>query len=588
MHTIPRYRPALIAALAIGTLVARPLPAHAQTSRDSALAVGVTALADRYVSAYVALFPIGAEFTGMTLARHDALDDNSLAALDRWHATEDSLRTALQGIDARSLTGTPAWATYGFLREALDASRAQRVCRSELWPVNQMSGWQATFVELADQQPVGTPASRADALARWAKVPAYIDVEIANLRAGVRAGYSAPKRLVELVIKQLDELVAAPPAQSPFYGPAARDSTTEFRAAWTGLLADGITPAARRYRDYLRDEYLAKARSNVAVTANPNGLACYRASFRSFTSIDRSPKETYALGERTVARYEREVRSMGGRLFGTTSLDSIQARLKSDPANHLRDRDAVLAAAREAVERGREATAKWFDPAPRTSVVVTPVPEFLERTASSSYSFAAEDGSRPATFRIVLFEPEKKLRSQIELLAAHETYPGHHVQVALAQEHRGAHPITRLVFTSAFAEGWARYSEALAEEMGLYSSDRTRIARRTWPAHGMVVDPGIHVFGWSRERALRYVLATGVMTPMGSEALIDRIIAWPGQLTSYDTGGLLIFALRERAQRELGPKFDIKRFHDAVLGHGTVTLPMLEQQVAEWIAREKR
>jgi uncharacterized protein (DUF885 family) len=324
------------------------------------------------------------------------------------------------------------------------------------------------------------------------------------------------------------------------------------------------------------------------VTANPNGLACYRASFRSFTSIDRAPEETSALGERTVARYESEVKSMGQRLFGTTALDSIQTRLRSDSADHFRDRDAVLAAARDAVGRGHEATAKWFDPAPRTSVVVTPVPEFLERTATASYWPAPEDGSRPATFRIVLFQPEKQLRSQIELVAAHETYPGHHVQLALALERRGAHPITRLVGTSAFAEGWARYAEALAEEMGLYSSDRTRIARRTWPAHGMVVDPGIHVFGWSRERALRYVLATGVMTPMGSEALIDRIIAWPGQLTSYDTGGLLIFALRERAQRELGPKFDIKRFHDAVLGHGTVTLPMLEQQVNRWIASEMR
>jgi uncharacterized protein (DUF885 family) len=585
MPTIAR-RLTLVATLALGVLFTRALPA--QSPPDSANAHRVTALADRYVSAFVAIFPIGAELSGMTLARHDALDDNSLAALRRWRATEDSLWDALQGIDARSLTRTPAWVTYGFLREALEAARAQRVCRNELWPVNQMSGWQATLAELADQQPVGTPANRSDALARWRQVPRYIDVEIANLRAGVREGYTAPKRLVELVIGQLDELVAAAPAQSPFYGPAARDSTPEFRAAWLRLITDEITPAVRRYRDYLRDEYLGSARSNPAVTANPDGLACYRASFRSYTSIDRTPEETYALGERTVARYESEAQSMGQHLFGTTVLDSIQARLRSDSANHLRDRDAVLGVARDAVARGRDATARWFDPAPRASVVVAPVPEFLERTASSSYLPAAEDGSRPATFRIVLYQPEKQLRSQIELLAAHETYPGHHVQVALAHERGEAHAITRLIFTSAFAEGWARYAEALAEEMGLYSSDRTRIARRTWPAHGMVVDPGIHVFGWSRERAVHYILATGFLTPPAAEAAVDRIIAWPGQLTSYDTGALLIFALRAQAQRELGPRFDIKRFHNAVLRNGTVTLPMLEQQVNEWIASEKR
>lgn len=566
-----------------------PLALAAQTSpnaeRESAR---VTELADRYLSAYVAAFPEDADRSGLRMARHDRLSDNSLAAVRAWQAIEDSLSTALALVDVRALQGRPAWVTHGFLAEALASSVASRVCRSELWPVNQMSGWQANFAVLADQQPVGTAANRAEALARWGQLPHRLDTEVENLRVGVRLGYTTPKRLVELVIGQLDQVLAAAPRESPFYSPAERDSTPEFRAAWTQFLADQLQPAVRRYRDYLRDEYLPAARSSLAVTANPNGLACYRASFRAYTSLDRSPDETSALGERTVARNESDVKSMGRRLFGTDDVAAIRAGIRADTLNHFRDRDALLAFARDEVERAREATPKWFNPAPRTGVVVTPYPAFLEKTASSSYDAAAQDGSRPATFRIVLADAQAQLRSSIEVLVAHETYPGHHVQIALSQERPAAHALTHLVGTGAFAEGWARYAEALGEEMGLYASDLTRIERRAWPAHGMVVDPGIHVFGWTRELAVEYVFATGRGTRRWAEALVDRIIAWPGQLTSYDTGGLEIFALREKAQRELGANFDIRRFHAAVLGHGAITLPMLRQVVDEWIASEKR
>lgn len=565
-------------------LLAVPLAAQTPAATDAAR---VTALADRYVAAYVAAFPDQAERSGIALTHHDGLTDNSLAALRSWRSTEDSLSAALATVDAVVLAGKPEWVTYGFLREALDASRSARVCRRELWSVNHMFGWQSDLVVLAEQQPVGSEPNRADALTRWRKLPAYVDTEIVNLRAGIRAGYTAPKRLAELVVGQLDQVLATAPEASPFTGPATRDSTPKFQAAWIQMLSGQLWPSLRRYRDYLRDEYLVAARSAVPVTANPDGLACYRASFRKYTSIDRSPEETSALGERTVAGYEGEVRELGRRLFALEDLDSIYARLRADPANHFRDREELLAFVREMVQRARRESPRWFEPMPRALLVINPYPEFLERTASSSYNPPAEDGSRPATFRIVLYQPEHQLRGATEILAVHEGYPGHHLQLALALERPAAHAITRLVGTSAYKEGWARYSEALAEEMGLYTSDRARIARRAWPAHGMVVDPGIHVFGWSRERAVRYIRATGFGTPASAEALVDRIIALPGQLTSYDTGALLIFALRERAQRELGATFDIKRFHRAVLGNGSVTLPMLEQQVTQWIAAEK-
>jgi uncharacterized protein (DUF885 family) len=472
------------------------------------------------------------------------------------------------------------------LRETLESARGRRVCRQELWPVSQMFGWHAGFAELAGTQPVGTAELRVQALARWRRLPRYLDTEVANLREGVRLGYTTPRRNVELVVGQLDALLAMPVEESPFYGPARRDSTPEFRAAWRGLLEREVAPAVRRYRDYLRDEYRGAAREAVGVSANRDGAACYRAAFRGYTTLDRAPEETAALGRARVARNRAEVEEIGRAAYGTGDVPAILARLAADSSGRFRSRDELMAFARDAVARGRAAAPRWFRTLPRAEVEVQPHPAFLEQSASDLYSPAAEDGSRPATYRINLYQPERKPRATAEVTAFHETYPGHHLQIAVAQELPGAHDVGSLVSSGAFVEGWARYSEALAEEMGLYTVPAARITRRMWPARGMVVDPGIHVLGWTREQAVRYIMESGRGRDV-AETMVDRIAVLPGQLTAYDTGGLEIFALRERAERELGAKFDVRVFHDAVLGHGAVTLPMPREAVDRWIASRK-
>ncbi len=230
---------------------------------------------------------------------------------------------------------------------------------------------------------------------------------------------------------------------------------------------------------------------------------------------------------------------------------------------------------------------EWFGRLPRADIIVEPYPAFLEREANDSYWQAAEDGSRPAKYMITLFRFAEITRSNAEITAFHESYPGHHLQLALAGERPAAHPITRLVGNSGFAEGWARYSEALAEEMGLYTSDYARANRRLWPARGMVVDPGIHLLGWTREQAAAFMAESGRFTPEESASTVDRIAMWPAQLTAYDTGALEFFALREQAEKALGDRFDVREFHDVVLGNGTVTLPMLREQVEAWLESKK-
>ena len=570
--------------LAFSSSACRNKQSSAQQPASEALAARITALADEYIKEALSRFPEQAAFLGLADAPQDRLTDNSLDALRAWQEKEDRWAAELSGVDASSLWGRPEWLTFGYLREMVEASRAARIVRSELWPVNHMAGWQAGFAQLAAIQSVGTPEKRAQALARWRMVPRYIDTEISNLREGLRLGYTAPKLTVRLVIGQLDALLGAPIESSPLSSPAKRDETPEFREAWRKLLADEINPAVRRYRDFLDKEYLPGARDSIGVSALPKGAEIYRVLFRQSTTLDRPAEETFKLGQEAVQRYESEAAAIGREGAGSSDLAVIRAKIKSDPANYFKDRQDLLAFSREAVERARLAMPQWFLTIPKADVIIEPIPEYLEKTASSGYEPAAADGSRPGTYLINLYQPEKQMRSAMEITAFHETYPGHHFQISVAMEMPAGHLITRIPMSGGYIEGWARYSEALAEEMGLYSSAYARIARRLWPAHGLVVDPGIHVMGWTRRQAIDFVFATGRFSEHEAESLIDRVIATPGQLTSYDTGALEFFALRKKAEEALGPKFDIKAFHDELLRYGSVTLPMLREIIERWIA----
>lgn len=546
-----------------------------------------TRLADEYVREYMARFPEGAELSGLKVERHDGLTDNSLAGLAEWQKFEDRLAGQLDTLDLADFEGKPEWVTLGFLQEAVASSRQARICHYELWPINQLSGWQALFSQLADVQPVGSEAARADALARWSRLPRYLDNEIANLREGVRLGYTTPKANVKLVVEQLDGLLAAPIEEWPFYSPARRDKDEAFAASWRSLLTGRISPAVRRYRDYLNGEYLPKARAAMAITANPDGEACYQASFRANTTLDRPGAETYRLGRERVERFLNEALAIGSRTLDASDLPSLVERLRTDPANKFASREELLAYARAAVERSKKSVGKLFSRIPEAQMTVEPYAEMLEKTASDSYWPAAEDGSRPATYRITLFRWAETTRSNAEITAFHEGYPGHHLQISLVQEQGSSHPVTRLVGNSGFIEGWARYAEALAEEAGLYSTPHALANRRLWPSRGMVVDPGIHLFGWTREQAVAYMVESGRFGQREAEAGVDRIAVWPAQLTAYDTGAIEFFALREKAERELGPKFDLREFHEVVLGSGAITLPMLRQKVESWIRRSR-
>jgi uncharacterized protein (DUF885 family) len=559
-------------------LLLAPL-AEAGDGRD---AEHVVSVADRYYEFRLRTRPEAAYFSGVELDRHDGLHDNSPAAIAAEQATEDELLGALEGVDAAALRGSVHWVTLGVLRQTLNAARDQRVCRYELWGVSQMDGWQLNYTQIAELQPLGTAELRQQALQRWRQMPKWIDQEISNLQAGLSAGYSAPQSAVRRVIDQLDGLLAIPADQSPFASPARRSEDETFRQAFTALVRDDILPATQRYRDFLADTYLGQARAALAVTANPNGRACYEASLKAYTTVDRSPEEIYALGRRTVAANRERVVALGKAAYGLDDFAAIIGRIKNDPQDRFESKEQLLEFSRAAVVRSREAIPAWFGRVPARGAEVEPYPEYQDgKGVSMRYEPGA--GDRPGVFRISLYQPREQSRGNAEATAFHEVWPGHHLQVALAQEIEGLHPVTSITWYSGMGEGWARYSESLAAEMGLYQTVTGPIARLAWPARGMVVDPGIHVMGWTREQAVAFMRESGRLTDNELEEMVDRIAVLPGQLTAYDTGGLEILALRELAEARLGEAFDIREFHDRLLENGTLPLSHLRAHIEDWL-----
>jgi len=569
-------------------LVALSTQALSASAAPADAAARVRKLADEVFAAGVERFPEQATSNGMTDGPHGRITDNSLEALARWQAREDGWLAAVRQINGGSLAGRPEWVLYGVLREQLESSVAQRVCRTELWDVDSyQEGWQARYTDLARLQPVGSAKARTAALARLHALPGAVDTDIANLRRGVAQGYTAPKVIVRAVVTQIDGLLATPVASSPFASPAQRDQEPAFRAEYLRLLEVELYPAIRRYRDYLAGDYLAAARETLGVSANPHGADCYRAAVRSFATVDRSPDEVYDLGLRQMERIESEMKTVAERDFATSDVRGLLARLGSDPQYTFRSGAEMIAMAEAALKRAQDAMPRAFLRLPKTGVIVEPYPEFRQKAgAPGQYGAAPDDGSRPAIFNINPYQPEKQSRSDVEPVTFHETLPGHHLQIGRAKEQPNAHPLLRYAYNSGFGEGWALYAEQLADEMGLYSSPVARMGMLqsdAFRAARLVIDSGIHTKGWTREQAVEYLRSHTTKSPGVVEGEVDRYISWPGQASSYMIGKLEILRLRDEAKKALGPRFDLKEFHERVLENGAVTLPMLAESIRRWI-----
>lgn len=576
---------ALLAACTLGLQACQQQPAPEIEAATDAVAT-VTAIADRYYAFALTTTPELAYFSGVEIERHDGLTDNNPAAGEAAQGEIDALLGDLETIDASTLAGRTEWITHAYLLQQLRSSVALRVCRTEIWNVNQMDGWHLGYAQIAQLQPVGTPELREQSKARWSKLATFIDQEIENLERGLDLAYSAPKTVVQRVIDQVDGLLALEVEQSPFYSPATRDNDEAFALATRAIVEEQIHPALQRYRDFLSGPYISNARSQLSITGNPDGLACYQASLQSYTTLARSGRDVYELGELTVAGNKAKVEELGKAAYGLDDFKSVIDAAKADSSDRFASKEELLEFSRDAVRRAEAAMPDWVGNMPDQAVAVVPFPDHEEGTGRSAH-YRPGNAERPGEYRIPLHEPEEQSRGNAESTAFHETWPGHHLQVAVGQAVEGLHPITRIIWFSGPGEGWARYAEALAGEMGLYDTTTGPIRRRAWPARGMVVDPGIHLFGWTRDEAIEFMLESGRFPDTRGDEMVDRIAILPGQLTAYDSGGLEILALRSEAEQSLGDAFDIREFHDRILENGTIPLVSLRTHIEAWIRQRE-
>lgn len=570
---------AVFIALAATASVARaPSPAEQAAKLDR--------LADRAVKLYLNYDPSISYFTGLPAPDHRRWADVRPAALRAFERESDAIRDELATIDADSLPPASD-ATYAVLREQLESEKQGRVCRSELWMgVSHMSGWHLSLGDIAREQPVGTADERAQALERWNAVPAMVDAQIANLREGLRQGYSSPQSVTRRVLGQVDGLAALEADKSPLNSPATRADDAAFKAAFTGVIATKVNPALQRYAAFLRDEYMPRAREALSISVLPRGLECYQASLRGYTTLNRTPQEVYDLGQAAVARNTADVQDMGERLFGTRDFATIVARVAEAPENRFHSEEEMIAFARETVANARERITTLFPFMPPQLAVVEPFEAFMKGSGASSHYEPQSDPFKPAVYRINADNWATETRGAAEITALHEAYPGHHMQFAYARALPQS-DIAKLSFNSAYIEGWARYAERLSEDAGIYATPYALISRRAWPARGMVADPGLHALGWTRQQTIDYLAASGRFSQKEAADTVDRMAIMPGQLAAYDSGGLEIVALREEARAALGDRFDVRAFHGVILSGGVLPLPTLRRHVEAWIKAQK-
>jgi uncharacterized protein (DUF885 family) len=526
----------------------------------------------------------------------DRLDDVSVAGRAAIEVARREVAAAARAIDPESLSPTDR-VTRQMLVDEADGQAASLAARTTDWTVDPLGGPQTGLQDLVDYQTITTPADGAALAARWRAIGPHVDTAIDNLRHSAAEGRVAPRAPVERTLDILEHLEATPveswklaaPAQASHedWSAAERDA---FREAVLTAISEVAGPAFQRYRQVLRSEILPIARPNdrPGLVHIPGGLDAYLALIRVHTTLDLAPEAIHDTGLREIERIDGEFTALGRRLLNTNDLASTLAALRGDPALRFSTAKEVFATAQRSLDRANAAIPDWFGRLPQAACEVVAVPSHAEAHQTIAYySWPAIDGSRPGRYYINLYQPTTRPRYEAEALAFHEAVPGHHLQIAIAQELEGLPTFQRMLGSTAFTEGWGLYAERLSDEMGLYSGDLDRfgiLSYDAWRAARLVVDTGMHALGWSRDRAIRFLVEHTALGENNIENEVDRYIVWPGQALAYKIGQLEILRLRAMAKDRLGARFEIKGFHDAALGSGAVSLPTLGQIVEAWVA----
>jgi uncharacterized protein (DUF885 family) len=565
------------------------------TAQQAAAGDALEALSDRFWNEFLAAHPTWATVIGDR--RFDAeLDDVSPAGTARRIEALEATIAAATAISADEL-GPMERVTRQMLLDEAGGEAASLRTRLHEWTVDPLGGPTTTLLDLVDYQTIRTPDDGRALVARWREVGQHLDQYGANLREAAADGYVAVRKPVERLLDVLDHLDATPVEDWKLAAPAAADhpdwsgqDLQRFRGDLTEAVRDVAVPGFHRYGETLRRHILPIARrdSRPGLVHVPDGAAAYRDCIRVHTTLDLDAEAIHATGLAEIERIDGEFVELGRRVLGTTDLPSTLAALRDDPTLRFETAEQVFETAKRSLARAQAAVPAWFGRIPGAACVVMPVPGHSEvHQTIAYYSWPALDGSRPGRYYINLYAPETRPRYEAEALAYHESVPGHHLQIAVAQELPDLPAFQRMLGSTAFAEGWGLYTERLSDEMGLYTSDMDRfgiLSFDAWRAGRLVVDTGMHALRWTRQQAIDFLHRHSALGDNNIANEVDRYIVWPGQALAYKIGQLEILALRSDARQRLGTRFDIKAFHDTVLGAGAISLPALRDRVSDWVA----
>jgi uncharacterized protein (DUF885 family) len=459
-------------------------------------------------------------------------------------------------------------------------------------------GWHQDFAGLADDVPLRTRADFDSYLARLEAYPQLNRAALERTEAAVRGGFVLPCSVLTGYDRTIEGVIAADPAQSRFYQPFARPRPAAIpEADWTqlqqrvrGIVVDVLNPEYRRHLDFFRTRYLPACQRSDGVSALPNGAAYYRLLARQFTTTDMTPDQIHAVGMREVERIRTEMDAVA-REAGHQTRQAFIQQLRTDPRYYATSADQLLRESAYVTRIIDGHLPRLFGRMPRLPYTLRAIPaETAETTTTAYYSPGSPESGIAGTYYVNTSRLNQRPLWEIPALSLHEAAPGHHFQIALQQE-LDLPPFRRnFVGFTAYTEGWALYTESLGRDMGLYDTPERRMGElsyQMWRAARLVVDTGIHAMGWDKARAIAFMRDNTALAEANIEAEVNRYISWPGQALGYMIGRLKILELRARAEAALGVRFDIRRFHDAVLANGSVPLDVLEAEIGRWIEAEQ-
>lgn len=576
--------------LAAALLLPVGLCAHADPGEDFA-----TLLTEAW-EWQLAEYPVFASRLG-DRRRNDQWQDLSLAAFSRRHEDQQAFLRRLRAIDSAALT-TDDQLNYDLFRRELENGIDGHQYKNYLMPMSQRGGVQS-LESTAETVRLATVEDYEDWLARMAGVEKIIEQTMKLQEEGRKSGYMPPKILMERIPDQIGSQLVEDPGDSPFFiafaeMPDAINETDQerLRQMAKDLIDESIVPAYRRFSRYFNGTYLPASRDSIGASSLPNGEAFYEYRTQSFTTTSMTPDEIHRLGLNEVKRIRGEMQLIIDELEFDGDFADFLHFLRTDSQFYYDTSEELFDGYLAVSKRIDPELVKLFGRLPRIPYGLRPIPDNIAPdTTTAYYNQPAADGSRPGYYYVNLYRPEVRPKYEMEVLSVHEAVPGHHLQISLQMELEETPEFRKYIDFTAFTEGWGLYSESLGYELGLYKDPYSHFGALTydmWRAVRLVVDTGMHYKGWTRQQAIDFFMSNAAKTETDIVNEIDRYISWPGQALAYKIGQLKMLELRRKCEGALGDDFDIKAFHDEMLGAGALPMEILETRMNRWLAEQLR